>query len=351
MDHKTVTIPRWFDRHLHVRDGDMMKLVLPSTLRQRVTGALIMPNLQPDPITTFERALAYRKRILSALPPGSDFQARMTLYLTDETRPEDVVEGFKQGAWCAVKLYTADQNGKGGTTGSSHGVRNLRGRYPVFEAMEREGIPLLGHFEAVESEFDEFEREIRSFDRDVLPLLRTFPALRVVVEHITDSRSADYVAQIENDNIRATVTAHHLMLNRNALFEGGLNPGLYCRPVLKADVHRRGVRKWVTSGSPRFGAGTDSAPHDESTKSRCYGCAAGIFTAETAAQLYATVFDQDNALQHLGNFMSVNFLEFYGMEVSKEMVVLERVPMEVPDKVGSVQVFKGGTSLPWRFAE
>jgi dihydroorotase len=320
-----------------------------------------MPNLQPDPITTVEQAIAYRDRInevrneffMNRVPfigSGEDqFTPCMTCYLTDHTDPAEVVRGFKEGVWRAVKLYMADQNGQGGTTGSAHGVRNLRGCYPVFEAMQEHGIPLLGHFEAVERDVDEFDREIVSVERDLQPLLSTFPGLKVVFEHITDYRAADFVAQTEH-YVRATVTAHHLMLNRNDLFWGGMNPLNWCKPVAKREEHRRAIRWYVTSGNARFGAGTDSAPHDESAKARCCGCAAGIFTAPHAVELYATIFDEDNALQHLGSFLSVNFLDLYGMEVSGETMTLFREPSTVPEKVGNVHVFMGGKELPWRLA-
>lgn len=344
----TVTIPRWFDRHLHVRDGEMLKIILPCTLNQRATGAIIMGNLKhPDETSSIGKAVAYQERIVALLPPGSDFRPRMTLYLTDGISPEEVVRGFEEGAWHAVKLYMADQKGQGGTTGSQHGVRNLLCRYPVFAAMEKKGIPLLGHFEAVEAEVDEFDREVVSLERDVKPLLKAFPALPVVCEHVTDGRMADFVAEA-GYNIQATVTAHHLMINRNAMFWKGMNPNRYCKPVPKREAHRLRVREYVTSGNPRFGAGTDSAPHDEEAKSRCHGCAAGIFTAPIAVELYTTVFDEDDALQHLGPFLSENFLGLYGMKVSSETMTIERKILMVPKKVGSVQVFEGGTELPWK---
>ncbi len=339
-----VTIPRWFDRHLHIRDGEMMKIVLPSTLSQRATGAVIMPNLG-DPITTIEKARAYRDRIRDLLG-GSDFVPCMTLYLTDHTDPDEVVRGFEEGVWRAVKLYMANQQGRGGTTGSRHGVRNIFRCYPVFKVMERHSIPLLGHFEAVEEDVDEFDREIVSVDRDLKPILKSFPGLTVVFEHITDGRAADFVAGVHN--VYATVTAHHLMINRNAMFWDGMNPGYYCKPVPKREAHRVRVRQYVTSGNPRFAAGTDSAPHDGSAKSLCYGCAAGIFTAPVAVELYTTVFDEDNALGHLGPFLSENFLHIYGMGVSLETMTIERGTLVVPQKVGGVQVFKGGVELPWK---
>lgn len=353
----SITIPRWFDRHLHIRDGEMMKTVLPCTLAQRATGAVIMPNL-PDPITTIEKAKAYRDRIQALLPEGSDFEPCMTCYLTDHTSPEEVVRGYQEGVWKAVKLYMASQRGEGGTTGSAHGVSNLLGRYKVFEAMEKHNIPLLGHFEAVEEDVDEFEREVVSLSRDLIPLKMTFPSLPVVAEHITDSRTADWVAESPDYyKVYATTTAHHLLINRNAMFwvpgKGrGMNPGHYCLPVAKRERDRQKILGYVTSGNPRFGAGTDSAPHDETAKSRCYGCAAGIFTAPNAVELYATAFEEKNALHNLGQFLSKNLLHlygmFYGMKESTEVMTIKREKWIVPEKVGPVQVFKGGKELRWK---
>ncbi|MFA6295226.1 MAG: dihydroorotase [Candidatus Paceibacterota bacterium] len=356
-----ITIPRWFDRHLHIRDGEMLKTVLPCTINQRAVGAVIMGNLKhPDETSTVEKAVAYRKRINGVLddlirkndmgPMIRDiyFMPRMTCYLTDDITPEEVVRGFDMKAWCAVKLYMANQNGQGGTTGSQHGVKNLRGRYPVFEAMQKKGIPLLGHFEAVEENVDEFDREIVSTERDLKPLLKSFPALPVVFEHLTDGRVADFIAESTCYNIQATVTAHHLMINRNAMFWGGMNPCNYCKPVPKREIHRQKIRSYATSGNPRFGAGTDSAPHDEQAKSRCYGCAAGIFTAPIAVELYTTVFAEENALQHLGSFLSENFLSLYGMKVSSEMMEIEQIAFSIPQKIETVKVFKGGEFLYWK---
>lgn len=366
MEINKLTVPRWFDRHLHVRDGEMLKMVLPCTLNQHAIGAVIMPNLMkpggiPDPVDSIEKAVAYKKRIeevrdmyfLNRIPyigrGERNFKPRIALYLTDDKSPAEVARGFKEDAWCAVKCYLANQKGQGGTTGSQHGVRNFLGRYRVFESMEKHKIPLLGHFEAVEEDVDEFDREIVSVERDLMPLLKEFPELPVVFEHITDGRAADFVAEA-NYNIQATVTAHHLMINRNAMFWGGMNPVNYCRPVPKREAHRQRVRKYVTSGNRRFGAGTDSAPHDEEVKSRCYNCAAGIFVPK-AVEMYTTVFDEDDSLEHLGAFLSENFLNLYGMGVSKEMMTIERIPTTVPKKVGSIQVFKGGTELPWTLVD
>lgn len=352
-----IIMRRWFDRHLHLRDGEMLELVLPCTVNQRATGAVIMPNLfkpggVPDPVDTIEKARAYRDRI-RALLHNSDFVPCMTCYLTDHTKSEDIVRGYEEGVWRAVKLYMANQQGQGGTTGSAHGVKNLLGCYPMFEAMEKYKIPFLGHLEAVEKDVDEFDREIVSVERDLEPILKSFPGLPVVFEHITDGRAAEFVAEYDHPGgLYATVTAHHLMVNRNAMFwwngKRGMSPGNYCLPVPKREEHRLKVRGYVTSGNRRFGAGTDSAPWDEMAKSRCYGCAAGIFTAPVAVESYTTVFVEDNAVEHLEPFLSENFLSVYGMEVSSETMTVERVPYVIPQKVGLVQVFQGGTELQWK---
>jgi dihydroorotase len=359
-----IVIPRWFDRHLHVRDGEMMENVLPYTLNQRAIGAVIMGN-HPTKTTSIKITQEYKNRIelvkqesisrflgfeFAGSLPNKDFQPRMTCYLTDETTPEELVQGFQEGIWCAVKLYMADQRGEGGTTGSQHGVKNLRGRYKVFEAMEKHGIPLLGHFEAVEADVDEFDREIVSCGRDLEPILKTFPDLPVVFEHITDGRVAEFIVDA-GYNVYATVTAHHLMLNRNDMFRGGMNPGNYCRPVPKREEHRLQIRRYVTSGNQNFGAGTDSAPHDKYFKSQLYGCAAGIFTAPCAVELYTTIFNEDNALDYLGDFLSKNFVELYGIKVSEEMMTIKRQTWTVPEKIGSVPVFWGGQTLPWKLVD
>ncbi len=231
-----ITIQRWFDRHLHLRDGEMLKTVLPCTLAQRPTGALIMPNLVP-PITTIERAVAYKKRIQALIPDGCDFDPCMSVYLTDNTDPEEVKRGFEEGVWVAAKLYMADINGKGGTTNSEGAVRNLRNLNKVFATMEKIGMPLLGHFEVAEKNVDPYDREVRSLKRDLKPLLKSFPELQVVAEHVTDGRMADFVAEA-NYKIFATVTAHHLLFSRNALYDGGMNPINYCRPILKREKHQ-----------------------------------------------------------------------------------------------------------------
>ncbi len=345
-----IAIPRWFDRHLHIRNGKMIEMVFPCTLNQQATGAVIMGNLNhPDETSTIAKAIAYRDRIKSLVPSGCDFTPVMTCYLTDDIAPEEVVRGYKEGVWRAVKLYFALKDGSGGTSNSSHGVTNLRSRYPVFEAMQKAGIPLLGHFESVDPAIDEYDREMISLYLDAIPLVREFPGLKIVFEHLTDSRSADFVVKA-GPNVFATITAHHLMINSNAMFVGGMSPLHYCKPVPKREEHRRRVRNLVTSGNPHFGAGTDSAPWNEVAKAKITGCKAGIFTAPAAVEMYATVFDEDNAMEHLGAFLSTNFLDIYGIEPSKETMTLERAPTMVPERIGDVRVFKGGETLPWKLA-
>lgn len=357
-------IRRWFDRHHHLRRLKMLLLVLRYILQQQATGAVIMGNL-PDPFqtSTIERTIAYTKEIEWAiavleeeLEQKFDFNPRMTCYLTDGITPDEIEEGFRRGVWCAAKLYMADQNGEGGTTGSRHGVRNLRGLYPVFERMQKIGMPLLGHFEAVEKNVDEFDREIVSGDRDLLPVVKTFPGLIICVEHVTDSRMANIVAELPPSyRIYATVTPQGMMLNRNDLFWGGLNPINYCKPVPKREEHRLAIRKYVTSGNKRFGAGTDSAPHDEEAKRRPCGCAAGIFSAPNAVELYTTIFEEDGAPdEFLQAFLSENFVEIYGMKPSDEYMIIDPIEFEVPATVGGpefvnlVHVLRGGTKLPWK---
>ena len=349
----TITILEWVDRHLHPRDGDMLKAVLPHTLSSQAAAAVIMGNLQhPNETSTIANTIAYRERIMRMIPAGSDFNPIMTCYLTDEITPEEIVHGFKEGIWRAVKLYLSLKDGSGGTSNSSYGVKDLRGRYPIFAAMEKEGIPLLGHFESVDPDTDEFDREMICLYLNVIPLHEAFPGLKIVFEHLTDSRAADFVVSA-GPNVFATVTPHHLMINRNAMYNGGMNPIRYCRPVPKREEHRRRVRNIVTSGHPRFGAGSDSAPWDKAAKSRSTGCKAGIFNAPAAPALYATVFDQDNAMEHFEPFMSRNFVEIYGVKPSNRTMTLVREPYTIPAEFSTengevVEVFKGGETLPWK---
>jgi dihydroorotase len=346
-----VTIPRWFDRHLHLRDGDLLEAVLPYTLASKPTGAVIMGNLHERPISTIERAINYQGEIRGHLAEGCDFRPIMTCYLTDDTTPREVADGFKQDVWRAGKLYFA---GPGGTYNAKYGVKDVLGRYRVFAAMEAKAIPLLIHLEAPGDDVDDFDREIRGLDRILVPLRQSFRGLPIVIEHVSDGRVAEYIASNVDPNTYATVTAHHLMIDRNAMYKGGMNPIYYCLPLPKRREDRELIRKIVTSGHPRFGAGTDSAPHSRVNKSKYVGCPAGIFTAPAAPELYATVFDEENALSHLGDFMSKNLLHLYGVEASKETMTLVREPYTVPELVGSaaggIIVFKGGETLPWKLA-
>lgn len=343
----SITIPRWFDRHLHLREGELLKLVLPSTLGQQLAGAILMGNFETNPVTTIKRAVDYHMEIRSLLPQEADFQARVALYLTDETDPNEVVWGFQQNIWHAVKLML---RGPGGSTNSHFGVEDTFHCYPVFEVMQRHQIPLLNHGEVVDGETDEFDREVEYLKQVAMPLLRDFPDLPFVFEHVSDSRVADFVATCNDYQLGATITPYHLIKNRNAMFLGGMNPEYYCRPVLKREDHRLQIRKYVTSGHPRFGAGTDSAPHLMEKKMRISGCSGGIFNAPAAVELYTTVFDEENALQHLENFLSVNLLHMYGLKPSTKTMTLVRQPTEIPEMVGNVKVFMGGEIIPWRLA-
>ena len=344
------------DRHFHPRMGNMLKLVLPYTLRQQAQAGVIMGNHgEGKETSTIAKTVPRIKEVRRCLKEHGylrKFTPIFTCYLTDDLSVAELVEGFRHDYWRAVKVYLADKKGEGGTTNSQHGVRDLKGRYRLFAAMEKFGIPLLGHWEAPEEGADEFDREKISIERDLAPIRKRFPDLRIVVEHLTTKDAADFVNEA-GDNTYATVTSQHLMLNRNALFRGGLCPQHWCKPVLKREYHRLAVRKYVTSGHLRFGAGTDSAPHDKEKKSLPCGCAAGIFSAVDAVELYATVFDEDGATEFYGNFMSSNFISIYGLDVSDEGMLIERAPFAVPETVGSkaagkVIVFKGGETLPWR---
>lgn len=330
----------------------MLQTVLPLTLRQKARGALIMPNLvPPDHIDTLGKAVAYRQRIEAAEPDlfgECDFTPVMTGYLTDEMTPGTVVHGFKEGAWRAMKLYLADKKGEGGTTNSGHGVRDLTGRYPVFEAMQEHRIPLLGHFEAAEGDVDEFDREIVSVERDLALILDEFPELPVVMEHLSDGRAADFVDGSDYKNLYATVTVHHMVANRNILFRDGMNPKFGCKPCLKREKCRQRVRWYVTSGNRQFGAGTDSAPWDKVAKMQLCKCANGNFTAPHAVESYTQIFAEDDALEHLGPFMSENFLHIYGLEPTDHMMEIEETPWTVPEFVGNVPVFAGGQGLGWK---
>jgi dihydroorotase len=337
-----ITLIRPDDWHLHVRDGAAMAAVLPHSARQ-FARAVIMPNLRP-PITTAAQAAAYRDRLLAALPAGSDFQPLMTLYLTDRLAAGEIDRAAEAGV-VAVKLYPA-----GATTNSDAGVTDLRHTYPVLEALQRQGMPLLVHGEVTDPAVDVFDREAVFIDRVMQPLRRDIPELKVVFEHITTREAAQYVAQA-GPHTAATLTAHHLLYNRNALFQGGLRPHYYCLPVLKREVHRQALVAAATSGSDRFFLGTDSAPHAATLKEASV-CGAGCFTALSALELYAEAFDAADALDKLEGFASRHGPAFYGLPVNTGSVTLRRSPLTLPEAVpfGDAQLkpLRGGETLGWQ---
>jgi len=342
-DPNRLVIRRPDDWHVHLRDGAMLDAVAPYTARQ-FARAIVMPNLDP-PVTSIAAAEAYRARIVAAA--GDRFTPLMTLYLTDDADPDEVERGHREGAWIAAKLYPANA-----TTNSARGVTHVRSVARVLERMERIGMPLLIHGEATDPEIDVFDREKAFIDRTFTGLVRDFPGLRMVFEHITTAEAADFV-EAQGPNVAATVTPQHLIINRNALFQGGLRPHAYCLPVAKREAHRLAVRRAATSGSPKFFLGTDSAPHAVERKEADCGCA-GIFNAPFALESYATVFEEEGALGQLEAFASENGPRFYGLPLNEERVVLERVAAEVPQSIPtagtSIVPFHAGETLRWRFA-
>jgi dihydroorotase len=338
-----LTIRRPDDWHVHLRDGAMMAAVLPLTARQ-FARAIVMPNLVP-PVTTIAAAIAYRQRIINALPTGAHFAPLMTAYLTDATDPEEIVRGHRQGIFTAVKLYPAHA-----TTNSAHGVTDMMRVMPVFQRMAEIGMPLLVHGEATDPVVDVFDREAVFIEKTLVPLRARLPQLRIVLEHITTQEAVHYVEQ-GGPKLAATITAHHLIINRNAIFQGGIRPHLYCLPIAKREKHRLALRRAATSGDPRFFLGTDSAPHAIPTKETACGCA-GIFTAATALELYAEVFDEEGALDRLEAFASLNGPAFYDLPTNEEQVTLRREECVVPDQIGdgdlAVAPFRAGERLRWR---
>jgi dihydroorotase len=341
-----ITIRRPDDWHVHLRDGAMMRAVLPLTVRQ-FARAVVMPNLVP-PVTDIAAALAYRERILAALPPDADFTPLMTAYLTDGSDAEEIARGYAEGVFAAVKLYPAHA-----TTNSAQGVTAIAKVMPVLEKMAATGMPLLVHGEATDPEVDIFDREAVFIDHTLIPLRRRLPELRIVLEHITTSEAADYVEH-GGDNLAATITAHHLMINRNSIFQGGIRPHLYCLPIAKREKHRLALRRAATMGTPHFFLGTDTAPHAIPTKETACGCA-GIFTATSALELYAEVFDEKGALDHFEAFASLNGPAFYRLPVNQTRVTLRREPCPVPAQVGdgelAVEPFRAGETLKWRLVQ
>jgi dihydroorotase len=321
---RTLTILRPDDWHVHVRDGAMLKAVLPYTAS--VFGrAIVMPNLKP-PVTTTARATTYRDEILAALPKGSSFTPLMTIYLTDTTDAEDLAQGHAAGIVTAAKLYPANA-----TTNSEHGVSDIKKIYPVLERMQKIGMPLLVHGEVTDSDVDIFDRETVFIDKVLTPLRQALPELKIVLEHITTAGAAAYVsAEGGKDTLAATITPHHLLINRNALFQGGIRPHYYCLPIVKRETHRLALIKAATSGDKMFFLGTDTAPHARNMKETSCGCA-GIFNAPMALQHYAQVFDEAAQLDKLELFASRNGPAFYGLPVNQETVTLIREPDKKPE--------------------
>ncbi|MGR2660134.1 MULTISPECIES: dihydroorotase [Chromobacterium] len=343
---QTLTLIRPDDWHLHLRDGAALAAVLPDTCRQ-MGRAIIMPNLKP-PVTTVDAAAAYRERILAARPAGSRFEPLMTLYLTDNTSPAEIRKAKASGFVHAVKLYPA-----GATTNSDFGVSDVNKAMPALETMAETGLPLLVHGEVTDPAIDVFDREAAFIEQVFQPLLAKLPSLRVVFEHITTRDAAEYVAAAP-DNVAATITAHHLLMNRNALFVGGIRPHHYCLPVLKRELHRQALLKAATSGSAKFFLGTDSAPHARHAKESSCGCA-GMYTANAAIELYAEAFEAAGALDKLEAFASLNGPAFYRLPANKERVTLAKQAWTVPDTLpydGDALVpLRAGESMAWKLLD
>jgi len=340
-----LTLARPDDWHLHVRDGNALAAVIPHTAR-RFARAIIMPNLQP-PVTDTAQAAAYRARILAAVPAGSDFEPLMTLYLTDNTTPETLREAAESGFVRGVKLYPA-----GATTHSDAGVTDMAKVHGALETMQTLGLPLQVHAEVTTASIDVFDRERVFIDNILEPLTRQFPALRVVLEHVTTREGVDFVLDA-GDQVAATITAHHLLLNRNAMFAGGLRPHAYCLPVLKREQHRSALIQAATGGNRKFFLGTDSAPHARERKESACGCA-GIYTAHAALELYAQAFESAGALDRLESFASHFGADFYGLPRNTASVTLKKADWEVPpayplDDSTVIPMFAGET-LRWQLA-
>ena len=341
-----LTIRRPDDWHIHLRDGAMLRTVLPFTASQFARG-IIMPNLVP-PVTTVDAAAGYRARILAARPPGSDFEPLMTCYLTDTTSADEIEKGHSEGVWVAAKLYPA-----GATTNAHHGVTDIKALHPVFERMERIGMPVLIHGEATDPAIDVFDREAVFMEQSLLPLLRDHQGLKVVIEHVTTQETIEIV-RAHAPRVAGTVTPHHLVINRTSLFQGGLRPHLYCLPVAKREHHRLALRRAVTSGEPCFFIGTDTAPHLAAAKEAACGCA-GVFVGATALQTYAQVFDEEGALDRLEAFASLNGANFYGLPLNDGTIELKRragsMPAAIAAEDGEIVVFRGGEAMPWSIGE
>lgn len=343
---KEITITHPDDWHLHLRDSETLASILPDTAT-RFARAIIMPNLKP-PITTTEQALAYRERILAGVPSKMSFNPLMTLHLTETTSVPEIKKAKASGHIKAIKYYPTNA-----TTNSEHGVNNIKNSYSVFEEMEKQGLILLMHGEVTDPAVDIFDREAVFVERHLRPLTKEFPNLKIVMEHITTQDAAQFVKEASK-NIAATLTAHHLMLNRNAIFVGGIRPHHYCLPILKRETHRKALLEAAISGSSKFFLGTDSAPHPRSAKESDCGCA-GIYTSHAAIELYAEIFDDANALNKLEAFASFNGPDFYQLPRNESTITLVKQPWTIPELVSFGKEpgvpFKAGTSVSWKIAE
>lgn len=340
-----LTITRPDDWHLHLRDGEVMKSVLPDTAR-RFAHAIVMPNLKP-PVTTVGAASGYRDRILAAVPSGVSFEPLMTLYLTDNTQPEEIAKARQSGFIHAVKYYPA-----GATTNSDSGVTDMHKAYPAIAAMEEHGVPLLLHGEVTDAEVDVFDREAVFIDRHLTRLMKDFPKLKIVLEHITTRQAVEFV-KAAPANVGATITAHHLLFNRNAMFKGGIRPHYYCLPVLKRETHREALIDAAISGNPKFFLGTDSAPHAQNAKESSCGCA-GIYTAHAAIEFYAEVFEQAGALNRLEAFASFFGPDFYGLPRNTQKLTLIKESWTVPENLAmggqKLIPLRAGETASWKIS-
>lgn len=345
MNKSRITITQPDDWHLHLRDNEVLNQVAPFSAQQ-FARAIVMPNLNP-PVTTVVQAVEYLDRILAAVD-GSDFEPLMTLYLTDNTSPEEIIAARKSCFIKALKLYPA-----GATTNSDAGVTDIRLCDAALEEMQKAGLPLLIHGEVTTAEIDIFDREKVFIDKTLQPLVQRFPELKIVFEHITTKEAADFVLQ-SNDNIAATITPHHLLLNRNAMFQGGLQPHHYCLPVLKRDTHQQALLEIIRSGSNKFFLGTDSAPHAKTRKESACGCA-GIFSAHAAIEIYTSIFEQQNALDKLEAFASFNGPDFYGLPRNSKSITLIKQDWQVPETYplgnDSLVPFLAGQKINWKLSD
>ncbi len=338
-----ISLTRPDDWHLHLRDGDQLKHIVNFTAKQ-FHRAIVMPNLAP-PVTTAAMALKYHQRIIDELDGALPFKPLMTLYLTDNTSIQDVAEAKTSEYVYGFKLYPA-----GATTNSESGVTSIKNRYAIFEEMQKQGLPLLIHGEVTSGNIDIFDREAMFIEQTLQPLCQAFPQLKIVFEHITTKQGVDFVLNA-NENVAATITAHHLLLNRNALFQGGIQPHHYCLPILKRELHQQALVAAATNGNPKFFLGTDSAPHAQGRKENSCGCA-GIFTAHAAIELYAEVFENENAIDKLEGFASFHGADFYELPRNETQITLQKIDWTVPNHypLGSDKLvpFRAGQQISWQ---